>query len=238
VADTPTSAANVLPVPRPSRSPSRKEPEIYVTNFNRVHDLAAIRAMVAAAGAAELITTGADGYPEATLLPVVWTEDVVLMHMARANPHWKQIPDGSPALLVCDGAQAYVSPAWYPSKAEHGKVVPTWNYTSVQIRGTATVHEDPEWLRAQVDTLTDAHERDRSHPWQAADAPDAFIDSQLRGIVGVELRVESADGKAKLSQNKSAQDQDGVIDGLTRERTAEAAAVADLMRLAREPSTP
>jgi transcriptional regulator len=209
---------------------------IYVTGFNRVHDLESIRDMVTEVGAAELITTASDGYPQATLLPVSWADGVVLMHMARANPHWQQIPDGAPALLVCDGAQAYVSPSWYPSKAEHGKVVPTWNYTSVQIRGTATVHEDPEWLRAQVTALTDRHERVRSRPWQVTDAPPAFVESQLRGIVGIELRIERADGKAKLSQNKSAQDQAGVVDGLRGEPGGDAAAIADMMRTGRTTS--
>ena len=198
-----------------------------------MHDLGAIRSMVAQVGAAELITTGADGYPQATLLPVVWTGDVVLMHMARANPHWQQIPERAPALLVCDGAQAYVSPSWYASKAEHGKVVPTWNYTSVQIRGTATVHEDPEWLRGQVTVLTHGHEGHRSQPWQVTDAPPAFVESQLRGIVGVELAVERVDGKAKLSQNRSTRDQDGVIDGLREEPGGDAAAIETMMRTAR-----
>lgn len=206
---------------------------MYVTSFNRVHDLQAIRGMVTEVGAAELITTAEDGYPQATLLPVIWTEDVVLAHMARANPHWRQITDGAPALLVCDGAQAYVSPSWYPSKSEHGKVVPTWNYTSVQIRGTVHVHEDHEWLRAQVSILTDNHERHRAAPWHVTDAPGTFIEGQLRGIVGIELRVEHVDGKAKLSQNKSAQDQHGVIEGLNREPTADAVTVAHMMRTAR-----
>ena len=153
--------------------------------------------------------------------------------MARANPHWKEIADASPALLICAGAQAYVSPGWYASKAEHGKVVPTWNYSSVQIRGSILVHHDPEWLRRQVTGLTDRHEHGRAQPWQVTDAPAAFIDGQLRGIVGIELRVEGIDAKAKLSQNRSAEDQQGVIEGLANEPAAQATAVADAMRAQR-----
>ena len=187
--------------------------------------------MVSEVGAAELVTTGRDGYPRATLLPIVWTGDVVLAHMARANPHWEEIADGSPALLVCTGAQAYVSPGWYPSKVEHGKVVPTWNYSSVHLRGTVRLHHDAGWLERQVTSLTDRHERDRAHPWHLTDAPAAFIDGQLRGIVGLELQIERVTAKAKLSQNRSAADQQGVIDGLSVEQTRRAAAVADAMRV-------
>jgi transcriptional regulator len=203
---------------------------VFVPASNRVADDSEIRRMVAAVAAAELITTGSDGYPLATLLPVIWSGDVVLAHMARANAHWKDIADGSPALIVCSGAQAYVSPAWYASKAEHGKVVPTWNYSSVQLRGTVRIHHDPEWLRRQVTTLTDRHEHERAAPWQVTDAPAAFVEGQLRGIVGIELHVEHVDAKAKLSQNRSAEDQDGVIDGLSREPGPEATAVADAMK--------
>ncbi len=203
---------------------------MYTPPSNRVSEDAEIRRMVAEAGAAELITTGRDGYPWATLLPIIWTADVVLAHMARANPHWREIADGSPALLVCTGPQAYVSPGWYPSKAEHGKVVPTWDYSSVQLRGVVHVHHGADWLERQVTALTDRHERDRTHPWHVTDAPATFVEGQLRGIVGLELRIERVDGKAKLSQNRSAADQQGVIDGLATEQGWQAAAVADAMR--------
>jgi transcriptional regulator len=194
---------------------------VFVPASNRVAEDGEIRRMVAAIGAAQLITTGGDGYPRATLLPVIWSGDVVLAHMARANAHWKEIADGSP------------SPGWYASKADDGKVVPTWNYSSVQLRGSVRVHHDPEWLRAQVTTLTDRHEHERAEPWHVTDAPPAFVEGQLRGIVGIELDVEQVDAKAKLSQNRSAQDQDGVIDGLAHETGAEAMAVAEAMRALR-----
>lgn len=218
--------------PRPAEGTSL----VYATAFHRVSDVDELRRMVAEVGAAELITIGPDGYPRATLLPIIWTGDVVRAHMARPNPHWAEIPDNTPALLVCAGPQAYVSPSWYPSKREHGKVVPTWNYTSVHLRGTATVHDDPEWLRDQIAALTDLNERDRSHPWQVTDAPSRFIDGQLRGIVGVEINVERVEGKAKLSQNRSSEDQNGVIDGLGRETRSGARDIADAMRVAATPA--
>lgn len=203
---------------------------MYATAFNRVADIAEIRRMVAEIGAAELITTAPDGYPQATLLPIVWTGEVVLAHMARANRHWTEIADGCPALLVCAGAQAYISPSWYASKREHGKVVPTWNYSSVHLRGTAHVHDDPGWLRHQVTALTDRNERERAHPWHVTDAPERFVAGQLKGIVGVEIRVERVDAKVKLSQNRSSADRHGVIEGLTREPSADAAVVAAAMQ--------
>jgi transcriptional regulator len=206
---------------------------VFTPASNRVDDAAEIRRMVADVGAAELVTVGSDGYPQVTLLPVSWTGDVVLAHMARANPHWKDIADGSPVLLVCTGAQTYVSPSWYPSKAEHGEVVPTWNYSSVQLRGTVRVHHDPDWLLGQVTALTEQHEHGRSHPWHVSDSPAPFVDQQLRGIVGIEISIERVEGKAKLSQNRSADDQDGVIAGLSDEHAFQASAVADQMRAQR-----
>jgi transcriptional regulator len=202
---------------------------MYATSFNRVTDEGEIRRMVSAIAAGELITTGPDGYPEATLLPLVWHDDVVLAHMARPNTHWTRIADGAPVLVICAGPDGYVSPSWYSSKAEHGKVVPTWNYTSVHLRGTAHVHDDPEWLRDQVTRLTSHHEHHRSAPWHVTDAPRTFIDGQLRGIIGIEIKVQHVEAKAKLSQNRSPADRAGVIDGLIDERTPRARRLLDTM---------
>jgi transcriptional regulator len=203
---------------------------MYVPRFNAVDDEDAIRAFVADAGAADVVTTGRDGYPLSTLLPVVWEGDRVIAHFARANPHWKEIEPGSPALLVCRGAQTYVSPSWYATKREHGKVVPTWNYSAVQIRGRATVHDDPDWVREAVTRLTLVHESHRAEPWAVTDAPERYVAGQLRAIVGVEIEVESVEGKAKLSQNRSEEDRRGVVAGLAEEAAAEAATVAAEMR--------
>jgi transcriptional regulator len=202
---------------------------MYVPRSNAIDDEQEIRRMVAGVGTAQLITVGRDGYPLATLLPVVWEGDTVIAHMARANGHWKHIDADTPALLVVAGPQAYISPSWYPSKAEHGKVVPTWNYSAVQLAGRARVHEDADWLRTAVDTLTDRHEAPRAEPWSTSDAPEPYIHGQLRAIVGIEIGVERVDGKAKWSQNLSATDRAGVVGGLRAEGAAGALEVADKM---------
>jgi transcriptional regulator len=202
---------------------------MYIPHANAIEDEPEIRRMVAGIGSAQLITVGADGYPLATLLPIIWEGDTVVTHMARANPHWKQIIAGAPALLVISGPQAYISPSWYASKADHGRVVPTWNYSAVQLSGRAHVHEDVDWLRTAVDALVERHEARRAAPWSTSDAPAKYISGQLRAIVGIAITVERVEGKAKLSQNRSAADQEGVVTGLRQENSADATAVADEM---------
>ncbi|MBO0898351.1 FMN-binding negative transcriptional regulator [Cellulomonas sp. zg-ZUI199] len=203
---------------------------MYVPVFNAVEDATEIRGLVAAAGSAELVTVGPDGYPTSTLLPVVWDGDRLVLHMARANPQWRTIGDDAPALAVVTGPQAYVSPSWYPSKAEHGRVVPTWNYSAVHLTGRARVHTDPAWLHDAVSALTDRHETGRPDRWQVTDAPEVFVEKQLRAIVGIELLVERVEAKAKLSQNRSAADHAGVVAGLATQDDAQASAVAHAMR--------
>jgi transcriptional regulator len=202
---------------------------MYRPRFNAVDDEEELRAMVAAVASAELVTVGADGYPQATLLPILWEGDTVIAHMTRANRHWRDIGDDAPTLLVCGGTQAYVSPSWYASKAEHGRVVPTWNYSTVHLTGLARIHEDSDWLRSAVTKLTNRHEAERAHPWHVTDAPAAFVVGQLQAIVGIEIRVERVEGKAKLSQNRSEADQRGVISGLRGEPAPGAAVMADAM---------
>ena len=203
---------------------------MYVPVFNALDDADEIRALVAAAGSAELVTVGADGYPVSTLLPVVWDGDRLVLHMARANPQWRTIGDDAPALAVVTGPQAYVSPTWYPSKAEHGRMVPTWNYSAVHLTGRARVHTDPAWLRDAVTALTDRHEAGRPDRWQVTDAPEVFVEKQLRAIVGIELLVERVEAKAKLSQNRSAADHAGVVAGLEAQDDTQSSAVAHAMR--------
>jgi transcriptional regulator len=202
---------------------------VYVPRFNAMDDVDEVRRLVSAVGSAQLVTVGADGYPAATLLPVLWDDDRLVLHMARANQHWTGIRSGAPALAVVAGPEAYVSPAWYASKAEHGRVVPTWNYSAVQFTGRVEVHTDPEWLLDAVTRLTDAHERSRSGSWSVADAPERYVEKQLRAIVGIEFAIERVEGKAKLSQNKDDADFAGVVAGLRREGSARERAVADNM---------
>tara|TARA_R110000787_G_scaffold8652_3_gene29628 strand:- start:281 stop:916 length:636 start_codon:yes stop_codon:yes gene_type:complete len=149
-------------------------------------------------------------------------------HLSKANPQWNYIRDGASVLVVFQGSNSYVTPSWYQSKAEHGKVVPTWNYAMVQARGTATVHETPEWLRPQVSELTDRHEADRPAAWKVEDAPEAFIAAQLRGIVGIEIAVAQLTGKWKVSQNRPEADRRGVHAGLTRDGDDDMAALVAL----------
>jgi transcriptional regulator len=189
------------------------DPQLYVPRFN-VMEPDDVRPFVAAVAAAQLVTVGDDGLPDATFLPVLWEDDRLVGHLARANAHWRRMVDGSPALAIVTGPDTYVSPSWYATKAEHGKVVPTWNYSVVHLRGRILVHDDPDWVRALVTRLTDRHEGDRDEPWHVTDAPDDYIAKNLRPIVGVELVVESVEAKAKLSQNRSDEDRAGVARGL------------------------
>lgn len=208
---------------------------MYVPPFNAMDVESEQRAFVADIGSAQLITTGADGYPQATLLPIIWIGDRVIAHLARANPHAHDIGPNTPALFVCQGHQAYISPSWYATKAENGRVVPTWNYSAVELRGTVTLFDDADELRNAVTLLTGRHEGGREHPWAVADAPEQYIEGQLRGIVGLEMRIESVAGKAKLSQNRSLADREGVIAGLQAESAPTAAAVAAEMHSSFDP---
>jgi transcriptional regulator len=203
---------------------------MYTPRFNQVDDEAELRRLVATARVAWLVTAGADGVPQATLLPIVWRDDTVIAHLARANRHWRAIEQGAKALLIVTGPDAYIHPGWYRTKAETGKVVPTWNYSAVHLSGAATVHDDPDWLRAAVTELTEVHESGRQEPWAVTDAPPEYIDLQLSGIVGIEVTVERVEGKAKLSQNRSEDDRRGVVAGLEAEPFAGADAVASAMR--------
>ncbi len=130
-------------------------------------------------------------------------------HVARANPLWRDA-DGREALVVFRGPDHYVSPGWYPSKAEHGKVVPTWNYAMVQARGTVRVRDSKDWIRGQVGELTQTHEREFERPWAVEDAPRPYMEAQMSAIVGIEIEVSELKGKFKLSQNRSDADRRGV----------------------------
>jgi transcriptional regulator len=177
-----------------------------------------VRELLANHGAADLVTTTADGLV-ATLLPFVYDAErhALLGHVARNNDQWRR--SSGEALVIVRGPDAYVSPSWYASKAEHGRVVPTWNYVTAHVYGTLTVHDDPAWVEDVVRRLTSRHDS----TWSVDDAPPAFVAGQLRAIVGVEVAIGRVEAKVKLSQNRPAADIDGVIGGL-RERGEEAMA--------------
>ena len=135
-------------------------------------------------------------------------------HVARANPVWRTFNADTEALAVFQGPQGYITPSWYPSKAQHGKVVPTWNYAVVHAHGPLKIHEDAEWLRALVTRLTESQESRRAKPWHVSDAPGDYIDTMLKAIVGIEIPVSRLQGKWKMSQNRLPQDRDGVVGAL------------------------
>jgi len=139
---------------------------------------------------------------------------ILRAHVARANPLWRETRGDVEALVVFQGPQAYISPGWYASKAEHGKVVPTWNYVMVQARGTLRAVDDADWLRAFVTRLTTRHEAVQAQPWAVTDAPADYIDTMLRAIVGIEIPLTALTGKWKVSQNRPAADRAGVVAGL------------------------
>jgi transcriptional regulator len=206
---------------------------LYTPPAFRIDDLPLLLDHIARTGLATFITAGADG-PIVSHVPLVHEQSETGMgrligHLARANPQWQASDLSKPALAVFMGPDAYISPSWYPSKAETGRVVPTWNYAVVHVRGTLTFFDDAERLRAAVERLTDHHERVRAEPWQVSDAPERFVASQLKGIVGFEIAITGIDGKYKLSQNRTEPDRDGVIDGLAREGDAAGIATRALM---------
>ncbi len=189
-----------------------------------------VRDLLAQLGAADLITATADGLL-ATLLPLIHEppgfsaaageHGRLLGHVARNNRQW-QVPPLGEAMVVVRGPDAYISPAWYATKQEHGRVVPTWNYVTAHIHGRLVVHDDPAWVEANVRALTVRHEADRAVPWSVDDAPPPYIAGQLKAIVGVEVVISRIEAKFKLSQNRSVDDVDGTIAGLeTRARTGD-----------------
>lgn len=181
---------------------------------------------------ATLIVTTTEG-PTADLVPLVLHPQIgqhgtLRGHVARANPLWRAT--GTTALAVFQGPQAYVSPNWYPSKREHGKVVPTWNYTMVQARGTLQAIEDAPWVHALVTQLTDRHESSRAAPWAVNDAPADYVQQMLCAIVGIEITLTSLVGKWKVSQNRSPTDRAGVAVGLAASAHEDERAMAALVR--------
>jgi transcriptional regulator len=171
--------------------------------------------------AATLVTSGDDGL-ESTILPLLYDPaagplGTLAGHVARGNPLVRDGHAGE-ALVVVTGVEGYISPSWYPSKVEHGKVVPTWDYLTVQAVGPLVLHDDADWLLGNVSGLADRHEHDRPAPWAVSDAPPAYVTAVLRAIVGIEIPVTRLAGKAKLSQNRPAADVAGVVAGLRADR--------------------
>lgn len=181
---------------------------------------------------ATLIVADADG-ATADLIPFILYADegpsglgLLRAHVARANPLWRKLEASPSCLVVFQGPEAYISPGWYETKRTTHKVVPTWNYTMAQARGQARVVDDAAWLRRQLDDLTLAHESHLPDPWQPSDAPAEFLAATMKGIIGIEIPIDSLVGKWKVSQNRSVEDQRGVVAGL---RSQHQPAMAELV---------
>jgi len=198
---------------------------VYVPEYFKPDD-ESVRQLLRHHGAVDLVTATPDGL-RSTMLPMVWIEadNILLGHMARKNDHWKQ-PVVGEAMAIMRGTDGYITPSWYEAKREHGRVVPTWNYITAHVYGELVIHDDPAFVERNVRALVDKHEADRDPAWAVDDAPEAYIDGQLKAIVGVELRISRISAKWKLSQNRSAADIEGVVEGLGEEgRTDMAKAV-------------
>ena len=191
---------------------------MYTPRACALDDLPELQQLMLHTRLAQVVTCGEHGLL-ASHLPLLLNPDegpngTLYGHFAKANPQWQDLQNGSEALLIFAGAEAYISPAFYPAKAEHGKVVPTWNYLAVHAYGPAEVFTDAERLLELVSALTDRHEGGREQPWKVSDAPADYIDGMLKAIVGFALPIERLIGKRKLSQNRSAADIAGVREGL------------------------
>jgi transcriptional regulator len=214
---------------------------VYVPDNFRPTD-ADVRDLLAHLDAADLITATEDGLL-ATFLPLIHEapgaspeagdHGRLMGHVARNNRQWK-VPPIADALVIVRGPEAYISPAWYATKREHGRVVPTWNYVTAHLHGRLVVHDDRDWVERNVRDLVARHEGRRPDPWSVDDAPREYVEGQLRAIVGLEIRITRIEAKLKLSQNRSAADVDGAIEGLQVVGDARSLATAAAMQAAED----
>lgn len=200
----------------------------------RETDLETQQAFIAAHPLGLLISAGATGLLANPIPFVLYPDEGPLgtlrCHLSRGNAQWQALREAPEALVVFQGTEHYITPSWYPQKAVDGKVVPTWNYAVVQARGAARIVEDTAWLLANVSALTDQHEGRRQKPWSVSDAPESFIAGQLKGIVGIEIKIATIEAKFKASQNRAELDRVGVAHGLASESDAEAPAMRELVK--------
>jgi len=198
----------------------------------RVEDIAQMHALMRARPFAALVSSTSAGL-YGTHLPTVLKDDgangTIEWHLARANPHWKDLAEGNEALMIFQGPQGYITPNWYPSKALHGKAVPTWNYAIVHAYGRPAVVQDKDWLLRHVTELTTQQEVSEAAPWAVSDAPEAYVDVMLRGIVGFRFAITRLEGKWKMSQNRETQDCDGVVRGLGKRAAGDDREIAELV---------
>ena len=209
---------------------------MYEPPLHRQEDLAAEHALIRENPLGLLISHGPSGLLANAIPFLIFPEaskfGTLRAHVARANPQWKDLQVADEALIVFQGVDHYISPSWYETKRETGKVVPTWNYLIVQARGRPRVIEDAGWLRTQIEALTVKKEGDRAAPWAVSDAPDDFVAAQIRQIVGVEIEIADIRGKWKASQNRKAEDRAGVVAGLLADDDEAAARMAEVVAAA------
>jgi transcriptional regulator len=206
---------------------------MYEPPLHKEHDLARQHALIRARPLGLLISHGPQGLA-ANAVPFLLVAEAsplgtLRAHVARANPQWRDLRSNPEALVVFQGPDHYISPSWYATKRDTGRVVPTWNYAMVQARGLATIHEEDGWLAGQIEALTRAQESASKAPWAVSDAPAEFIAAQRRAIVGIEIEIGDIRGKWKTSQNRSVADRTGVISGLEALGDEEALAMAALV---------
>jgi transcriptional regulator len=207
---------------------------MYDVEAFREQRIEVLHALIQAHPLATLVTTTAEGL-EANHIPLLIDPEptpwgTLVGHVARGNPVWRTFDSAADVLAVFQGPQGYITPSWYPSKAQHGKVVPTWNYAVVHAHGPLIVHDDAEWLRKLVTRLTVSRESLREKPWQVTDAPPDYIDTTLKAIVGIEIPIRRLQGKWKMSQNRLPQDRDGVMLSLQSQNDAASLAMLEKMR--------
>jgi transcriptional regulator len=207
---------------------------MYTPKDFKVEDTHEAHALMRAHPFAVLVTHGSDGLV-ATHLPTVLKSGGgsglgrIQCHVARPNPQWRTFDRDADVLMIFQGPEAYIRPGWYPSKAEHGKAVPTWNYAVVHAYGRLEVVQDQAWLLAHVAELSSQQEAPYAAPWSTADAPKNYLAMLARGIVGFELSISRLEGKVKMSQNREARDRAGVVQGLAQRAEGQDAATATLV---------
>jgi len=207
---------------------------MYQPAVHEEKDRAVLHALIRAHPLGAWVTAGADGLV-ANHIPFLLDSSYgefgcLRAHVARANPVWREMSASAASLVMFQGAQAYITPSWYPSKHQHGKAVPTWNYAVVHVHGTARAIDDAAWLRAHVEQLTDVHEASQAVPWRVGDAPEDYVQKMVGGIVGIEIPIARIEGKWKVSQNRPTPDRLGVVAGLLARDDQPASAMAELVR--------
>lgn len=209
---------------------------MYVSKHHRLDEREAIFALMESHPLGAWVCMGKDGLI-ANHVPFFLDRDkgpfgTLIGHVSRANPVWRESVGITSSMVMFQGAQAYITPAWYPGKNEHGKVVPTWNYAVAHAHGTARAIEDRDWLLDMLNRLTNAHETRQATPWRVDDAPTDYIDKLLRGIVGIEIPIDRLEAKLKASQDEDLQDRIGTVQGLQQMPCDAARSMAALVRKA------